>query len=94
MNRKSLPIAWGLIMIFLLTGAFFISAGNSLAQPDLCSDHARQYADRYANPGDNSPGAFSGGIVCAPDGGTASNSNWSLLYDHAYDRCAREAVIH
>jgi len=103
MNRKSSPIAWGLIMAFLLAVTLFTSTAIGLAQRDLCSDYARQYADRYANPGGNtpgsalggaSPGALSGGIVCAPCAGASSKSNWSLLYDHAYNSCAPEAVIH
>ena len=103
MNRKSSPIAWGLIMAFLLAVTLFTSAGISLAQTDLCSGYARQYADRYANPGDNTsgsalggaaPGARSGGVVCTLCAGTTSNSNWSLLYDHAYNSCAGEAVVH
>ncbi len=103
MNRKSSPIAWGLILAFLLAVTLFTSAGISLAQPDLCSGHARQYADRYADQGGNTPGsalggaapgARSGGIVCTLCAGASSNSNWSLLYDHAYNSCAREAIVH
>jgi|SRR5208283_1340458 len=103
MNRISSPIAWGLIMALLLAVTLFTSPGISLAQPDLCSGYARQYADRYANPGGNTPGsalggaasgAPSGGIVCTLCSGASSNSNWSLLYAHAYNSCAEEAVVH
>ncbi len=102
MNRKSSPVAWGLIISFLLAVTLFTSVGISLAQTDLCSGYARQYADRYANPGDNTPrsafggaaSAPSGGIVCTPCAGASSNSNWSFLYDHAYNSCAREAIVH
>jgi hypothetical protein len=103
MNKKSSPIAWGLIMALLLAVTLFTSAGIGLAQPDLCSGYARQYADRYANPGGNTPGnAFGGAAPCAPSGviactpcsGASSNSNWSFLYDHAYNSCAREVIVH
>ena len=103
MNRKSSLIERGLIMAFLSAVMLIASARISLAQPDLCSGYARQYADRYADPGGDTPGsapgraapgAPSGGIFCTPCAGASSNGNWSFLYDHAYNRCAREIVVH
>ena len=94
MKRKSSLIAWGLIVAFLSAAALFTNAGISLALPDLCSGYARQYADRYANPGGNAPSAFPGGTVCTPCGEAQSNSYWSLLYNYAYNSCAAEAEVH
>ena len=87
MNRKSSLMAWGLITVFLSAVVLFNSAGTSLAQNDLCSGYARQYADRYANSGGNAPNALAGGE-------SPSSSYWSLLYDHAYDSCGQEGVVH
>jgi len=94
MNRKSSLIAWGFIVAILSAVALFTCAGICHAQSDLCSGFARQYADRYATPDHDDPNAFSGGVVCSPCGVAASNSNWSLLYNHAYESCARDAVVH
>jgi hypothetical protein len=103
MNRKSSLIAVGFITAFLLVVTFFTSNVITLAQPDLCSVYARQYADRYADPGGNTPrsepggqapGASSGGILRTPRAGASSNINWSLRYDHAYNWCMRDMVLH
>jgi len=91
MNTKSSLIVWGLIMVFFLAAALFTGTGTSLAQDNLCRGFARQYADRYANRGGNIPAvAFPGGIVHRPGG----DDNWSLLYNHAYESCALDGIVH
>jgi hypothetical protein len=94
MNWKSSLIAWCLIPAFFSALSLFTSAGISLAQPDLCSGYARQYADRYANPSRDVSNSFPGKTACTPCGEAPSNKYWSLLYDYAYNSCAWNGVVH
>ena len=94
MDRKSSRMLWSLVIVFLSAATLITSAGSSFAQPDLCAGFARQYANRNAYPDDldKALGACPCVTMSTP-GATASKSDWSLLYNDAYNKCALDGFV-